>query len=155
MSAPVLSGYSTLPPTGKTTRWFQGNMAHWGYIWPQPSLFIPPSLCYNKHMRILGFILVFAFLISGYTAAAQAYGEICQCPKGMMMDDGMKDCPNHMKDMGGKCPHSPCSLSAASATLPAALVLLQPAAAEVFSSPHHIVLQDMLYPDIRPPNTLA
>ncbi|MEZ0224101.1 MAG: hypothetical protein ACAH83_06080 [Alphaproteobacteria bacterium] len=107
-------------------------------------------------MRILGFILVFSFLISGYTAAAQAFGEFCQCPKEMMMDGGMKDCAKHMKQMGGKCPHSPCSLSAASATLPAAPVLFRPAAmAEVFSAPVRIVLQDMLYPDLRPPNPLA
>lgn len=106
-------------------------------------------------MRILGFILVFSFLISGYTAAAQAFGDICQCPKGMMMDGGMKDCPNHMKHTGSKCPHSPCSLSAASATLPATLVLFRPAAAEVFTAPIRIVLQDMLYLDLRPPNPLA
>jgi hypothetical protein len=105
-------------------------------------------------MRVLGFILVFAFLISGYTAAAQAFGEICQCPKGMM-DGGMEDCANHMKQIGGKCPHNPCSLSAASATLPATFILFRPAAAVVFASTVRIVRQDMLYPDLRPPNSLA
>ena len=108
-------------------------------------------------MRILGFILVFTFLVSGYTAAAQAFGDICQCPKGMMMDSGMKDCCKHMKHADSKCPHSPsCSLSATSATLPAAApVLFQPAATEVFSAPVRMALQDMLYPDLRPPNPLA
>jgi hypothetical protein len=103
-------------------------------------------------MRILAFLALFAFLISGYSAAAGAFESSCHCPKGMTTHESMKDCCKHMN---GKCGCTACIFNAVQALPQRPEILPLSVATRLVASPAAIAEAEMLYPGLRPPDVLA
>lgn len=109
-------------------------------------------------MRIIAFLAVLSLLIGGYVSAANAFGLVSSCPKGMMAAQGMKDCC----DKGGKskpanCLNCQCCTAAIYPTGLAAAAFELPVfpASPEYSAADQVLLADFNYLPLRPPNSLV
>jgi hypothetical protein len=106
-------------------------------------------------MHILRLIIVIAIMLTSYSAAAHAFGDIPQCPMSKM--GKMMDCCKEKSGAPQKCPCGSCSIGM---TAPAALLtgitfsppLLQ---VELDLLPPHELAHISPTPNFRPPVFLA
>ncbi len=111
-------------------------------------------------MKFLSALLVLTFLVTGYAAAAHAFGQLAPCPMNggkMVMAVDMKDCCDHAAKAPVKSSCASCDWCCAmtAVTLPAALPVVELAAAmpDILYPP--LPRADFDYPALRPPNAAA
>lgn len=110
-------------------------------------------------MRMIAFAIMFSFLLTGYAAAANAFGLSVDCPmKAAAGSMDMSDCPMHKQD---QAPAKNCDSCGDCCVLVTSII--PPAVAEMpeLSVVVHDVLPvkelslNLLYPPFHPPDLLA
>lgn len=111
-------------------------------------------------MKCLSALIVLTFLLTGYAAAAHAFGQLAPCPMNggkMTMAVDMKDCCDHAAQTPAKGSCAACDWCCAmtAVTLPAVIPVLRLAAS--LPDIHRLPLPraDFDYPALRPPNAAA
>ena len=108
-------------------------------------------------MRGILFVIILSFLITGYSAAAHAFGEIMACPNGMIMAMDMKDCCNHTggKTTGHTCLKCAYCCAVTATTLETRLSLQEPRPAAPEMAVMRSLDLNLSYPNLRPPDLQA
>ncbi len=111
-------------------------------------------------MRFLCALLVLTFLLTGYAAAAHAFGELTPCPMNggkMAMAVDMKDCCDHAGNpaMKGSCASCDWCCAMTAVTMPALVSAIHMASSipDILRLP--MPRANFYYPALRPPNAAA
>jgi hypothetical protein len=110
-------------------------------------------------MRILGFIIILSLTVAGYASAAKAFGLVQACDPAKMAAMHMMDCCDHDKGqpVHPNCLKCDCCTAAVltHAIIVASAVPLPPPSALPDAAPGRIALSNLLYPQLRPPNSVV